>query len=60
MNNIIMIIMLPRVKKSTKYLFYYMPTTPNKTWEDKNEANKTQQISATTKVFFVKTKVQHI
>ena len=55
-----MIIMLPRVKKSTKYLFYYMPTTPNKTWEDKNKANKTQQISATTKVFFVKTKAQHI
>ena len=35
-------IILPRVsnfglnKKVTEYLFYYMPPTPNKTWEDKD------------------------
>ena len=23
-------------KKGMKYLFYYMPPTPNKTWEDKD------------------------
>ena len=41
-----------------KYLFYFMRPTPNKIWEDK--ANKTQQISVTTQVFFVITELQHI
>ena len=41
-----------------EYLFYYMPQTPNKIWEDKT--NKTQQILAKTQVFFVKTELRHI
>ena len=41
-----------------EYLFYYTPPTRNKIWGDK--ANKTQKMSVTTQVFFVKTELQHI
>ena len=41
-----------------EYLFYYVPPTPHKIWEDKT--NKTQQISAKTQVFFIKTELRHI
>ena len=42
-----------------EYLLHYMPPTPNKIWED-IKANKTKQTSIKTKVFFVKTELQHI
>ena len=41
-----------------EYYFYYMPPTANKIWEVKS--NKTQQISVTTQIFFVKAELQHI
>ena len=57
-------IILPRVnnfdiktKKGIKYLFYYMPPTPNKIWEDKT--NKTANFGHNT-IFFVKTELRLI
>ena len=41
-----------------EYLFYYVPPTRHKIWKDKT--NKTQQISAKTQVFFIKTELRHI
>ena len=39
-----------------EYLFYYMPPTPNKIWEDKGKENTSQQKF----FFFVKIELEYI
>ena len=41
-----------------EYLFYYMPPTPSKIWEEKDEQN-TENFGQSTSFFFVK-KYLHI
>ena len=41
-----------------EYLFYYMPPTPNKIWEERDKQN-TENFDQNT-IFFVKTELQHI
>ena len=46
-------------KKGMKYLFYYMPPTPNKMWQNKGQQNTTN-FGQNKSSFFVKTELQHI